>query len=303
MARSVAIRSTGGKAQPDASGGTGISVSFYPARAKSSPSNADRLSRSPGGVRARGGSREGARGAYPRPRDASPLGDAFFGFGARFFRRAKRASRGTTRHDRDASSRRHETTRFSRERGYEGVEARGDATRGGESRRATGDATRLRVLSQQGKPPVVEFVVRLRLHRARTRPRAESAKERELASPGRSAKRNARGTLGWAGPASSDGASPMRSRPDDASRRAWSPSERARIERRAASSPGSAGDVREPRARAARQRSARESRSTLSVFPRRPGDLVLSRVRSGAPRGESTVCEPRLSKEPRTREG
>lgn len=215
-------------------------------------------------------------------------------------RSAHRAGRRAT--TRDASSRRHETTRFSRERGYEGVEARGDATRGGESRRATGDATRLRVLSQQGKPPVVEFVVRLRLHRARTRPRAESAKERELASPGRSAKRNARGTLGWAGPASSDGASPMRSRPDDASRRAWSPSERARIERRAASSPGSAGDVREPRARAARQRSARESRSTLSVFPRRPGDL-LSRVRSGAPRGESTVCEPRLSKEPRTREG
>ncbi len=70
------------------------------------------------------------------------------------------------------------------------MEALGDATRGGESRRATGDATRLRVLSQQGKPPVVEFVVRLRLHRARTRPRAESAKERELASPGRSAKRN-----------------------------------------------------------------------------------------------------------------
>jgi hypothetical protein len=72
------------------------------------------------------------------------------------------------------------------------VEARGDATRGGESRRATGDATRLRVLSQQGKPPVVEFVVRLRLHRARTRPRAESAKERELASPGRSAKKEMR---------------------------------------------------------------------------------------------------------------
>lgn len=136
MARSVAIRSTGGKAQPDASGGTGISVSFYPARAKSSPSNADRLSRSPGGGSAREGGAAKERAGRIRVLAMRLSSGTHFSDSARDFSDARSAHRAgrratTATPPRDATKRRAFRANEDMRGWRRGAMRREEANRGG----------------------------------------------------------------------------------------------------------------------------------------------------------------------------